>query len=454
MAPVKRLSSPLSTFCLPVLAGLLMAWGIVYLPFLIKLEHAAFIYPEKISTDQTHNSLRYSPGDLKDFTIEATQLASKYNPGSGQNSYLLDEETTDLLGASSLTAANWTFIVNSLVEKGVKHLFISQELSWENPDELTLRALEYELSQLDSFAVGINLQQGAIAQELPPFLEGSIIPSSNQSLVDLPEVNQINLHPSVSAQIYGFNQLDQAAYDEDEHYSYIPLLAHWGNHLLPSLELASILTRNKIAPANVIFRHGLFLQLGENGLIIPIDKHGRTKIPRKPESKSPSASSLLVPTKHTFSLVSLASPEAPFHLKQLPYSHYHLANLVKESTNRYARLPLWKETAFLIIFVLILHRRKWWLTAAAALAYFAFPFTSGEWLLFSPPITAALAFTILKNQSGGIPIEDSPPAEESEAPRPEKPEESLPGKLPQRHSSSKRQATSSKDRLAKKKRTH
>ena len=95
MALVKRFSSPLSTFIIPVLAGLLMAWGIGYLSFLVKLEHSSFVFPKKFSTD-THLALQDI--ETKKFVVSVYDISSKYSPKLNLESYALDSETAAILG--------------------------------------------------------------------------------------------------------------------------------------------------------------------------------------------------------------------------------------------------------------------------------------------------------------------------------------------------------------------
>ena len=74
MASVKRFSSPLSTFVIPVLAGLLMAWGIGYLPVLAKLEYSAFVFPKKFSTDP---HLALQDIETEKFVVSVYDISSK-----------------------------------------------------------------------------------------------------------------------------------------------------------------------------------------------------------------------------------------------------------------------------------------------------------------------------------------------------------------------------------------
>ena len=467
MASVKRSSSALSTFVIPVLAGLLMAWGIGYLPFLAKLEYSAFVFPKKFSTDP---HLALQDIETEKFVVSVYDISSKYSPKLNLESYALDRETAAIFGRSDLTPANWVFLINSIREAGAKHLVITQSLSWENTDELVLRAIQHELSQLDSFAIGIDLERGPITQEFPRYLKGSVIQSPEDAVLDeIPRINQIASHPSIEAPIYGFTQLENIHLDEESDTIELPLFVRWNDKLLPSLELASLMAQNRSDPNNVLCLPGKALLLkGQSLIIIPIDKTGRTSIPLK-NLKPLSSAKLLESTEHTPPIVALIPENSSPQLQQFPFSIQYLDSLKPQrSSDRYFRLPFWKETAFLGIFVLILHRRKWWLSTVAALTYFVFPYSTGEWLLLSPPLTAALAFTALKIRGTRDPIEDSTPSEspveteepvdDPEPPLPEVPvkesENSPTKKLPKRHSSSSRQATSSEDRLAKKKRTH
>ena len=472
MASVKRFSSPLSTFVIPVLAGLLMAWGIGYLPFLAKMEYSAFVFPERFFTDP---HLALQDIETEKFVVSVYDISSKYSPKLNLESYALDSETAAIFGRSDLTPANWVFLINSIREAGAKHLVITQSLSSENIDELVLRAIQHELSQLGSFAIGIDLQRGPINQEFPSYLKGSVIQSPEDAILDeIPRINQIGSHPSIEAPIYGFTQLENIHPNEESDTIELPLLVRWNDKLLPSLELASLMAQNRSEPNNVLCLPGKALLLkGKSLIIIPIDKTGRTSIPLK-KLKTPSSAKLLESPGNSPPIVALIPKNSSPQLQQFPFSIQYLDSLKPQrSSERYSRLPFWKETAFLAIFVLILHRRKWWLSTVAALTYFVFPFSTGEWLLFSPPLTAALAFTALKIRGTRDPIEDSTPSESpveteepiedsepqlAEAPLTEtenSPTNKFPKhKLPKRHSSSSRQATSSKDRLAKKKRGH
>lgn len=335
---------------------------------------------------------------------------------------------------------------------------------------MVLRAIQHELSQLGSFAIGIDLQRGPINQEFPSYLKESVIQSPEDAILDeIPGINQIGSHPSIEAPIYGFTQLENIHPDEESDTIELPLLVRWNDKLLPSLELTSLMAQNKSDPNNVFCLPGKALLLkGQSLIIIPIDKTGRTSIPLK-NLKTPSSAKLLESPEITPPIVALIPKNSSPQLQQFPFSIQYLDSLKPQRpSGRYSRLPFWKETAFLGIFVLILHRRKWWLSTVAALTYFVFPFSTGEWLLFSPPLTAALAFTALKIRGTRDPIEDSIPSESpveteepiedpepqlAEAP-PTETENSPTNKLPKRHSPSSRQATSSKDRLAKKKRGH
>ena len=198
MASVKRFSSPIWTFSIPLLAGLLMAWGIVHLPFLVQLEHKTFVHPERF---QKGSFLPFHPSGGDQFVVRVFDIRSKETPETNLTSYVVDEDTKDILGSTELSPANWTFLINSAREAGTKHLAITQSLSWENADELALRALDHELSQIDSYVVGINLRRGPSSEEFPQYLEGSVIPSPEGIDEAVSTVNQISPHPSIEAPI-------------------------------------------------------------------------------------------------------------------------------------------------------------------------------------------------------------------------------------------------------------
>lgn len=169
-------------------------------------------------------------------------------------------------------------IFKNLRDLGTRQLACSVLLAWEDPDPISLTAMESALLEFDSVVLAIPVTRGAIMNAMPPDLRRASLPTQqlggDSSL--LPTVNRASvptlIHGGENA-MAGFEVIDS-----EPSAQHIHLMARWDERVIFSFPVLAALQHLGLKPEDLIIELGSHLQLGKAGPAIPIDEFGRLAI--------------------------------------------------------------------------------------------------------------------------------------------------------------------------------
>jgi len=367
------------TIVLPLAAGIAIWFYFLQIPNLSRCEEWLFWYPERHAEDYFFVEPSEEAISVSRVTPEPERLMSCQ--------FVLDEEAQQTFRANPLTASNWVFILNRLRAAGSDTLMVAQPLSWQNADELSLRALEHQLSTFRHSVLAVDLTLLPEASPFPSYLENSTL-TVKGDLSQLPEVNNLLTPPSLNVSSFGFGKLPFKG-------TGIPLLARWGDRVIPSIELALLISKNS---------GEVEIELGRQincGVILPIDKRGVYELPLLTSPKEFSLGTLLT-SEEKFPSTTFIRGGADSRFRDLSSSFAHMATRRPGDTVDYHRLDWRRGAACLVIFVLLLQFRGWlFLLPIAALCAMP-PLLSNHlqiWLPLSPFLAALLIFLLVSIRS-------------------------------------------------------
>lgn len=371
---MKNLAHSLLSYLLPMGAGLLVWFYFAHIPELVRYEHLAFWFPER--TSKKHHLIQADSENI---------ITSKIDPEPQRFScqqFTIDLETARAFRTNHLTAANWVYLLNRIRTRGSDSIIISTPLSWENEDEIALRALEHQLSNFRHTAVAIDLIETPRGSPFPPYLESSIIPYDGD-LGKVPSVNHVVSPPSIQTQQYGFTEITPSTAHT------LPLLAKWGEHLLPSLELAYLIARNN---GEIKIELGKYIDCG---VILPIDETGAYDLSSLEPSSTLSAAELLNGSPTMAGLTLITHENQGERFSQLSSIIAHQATRLPKSANEYRRLSYLEGIPLLLIFLICLHSRKMILILLCLVAPLGNTLYFKTWILLSPFIVTLLGYLLI-----------------------------------------------------------
>jgi len=365
---------------------------VLQLPPLTQWELKAFWYPERFDYES------HWTAPLENDRFEVFDV--KPEPGRfAQQHYLVDQEAIRTFRSNPLPPANWAALLNKTRVAGSDSVVISDSLSWPDADELSLRTLEHQLSEFRSYAIAIDLTHAPKGQPFPTYLEDSAVTLKGDASA-LPEINSVVTHPSIQTSHFGFRIVE-------ENPNGIPLLARWGDHILPSLELAYLISASDSPPQ---------IELGKQivcDVVIPIDDAGRYHPPEfTPSVKS--ASALFTATGSMTGLTVITRPEDPPHFSHLGETLAHQASRIPREPTLYRFLPALLGVPILLIFISLFLSRFRLLALSFLVLPPALAVTKALWIPVSPFLAAALIILLLP-RSKKAPIPSSIP--QGEAPQ-------------------------------------
>ena len=376
-------------FILPLLSGIAALFALPFLGPLVQFEHSFFVYPERFQADTIFSDAR----NPESFIITAAKFESSYEPSSIA-SYLVDEETRDILGSQDLTPTQWAYFLNH-ISKGEKGLIvIASPLSWPNAEEIPLRTLEHEVSQTQNLVIGLKAEFNEDKSPLPAHLESSVITREINTPLKLPEIDKIVPVPSINAPLFGISSIRGPLSEKWLEEGKVPMLVRWGKNILPTTHLASLIAAHQLKPSQVIIEPSGYLRLGESGSIIKINDEGMAIFP-KGKQAAQSASFILTTPDQTASSKILLSPDSS-EFDQLLSSHIpHALSQKPTSFKTYRRWSIFIEIAFLIALTLLLQTRKSWFFLLGIIVLINISVTLSHWFLLLPVLTLALTFALL-----------------------------------------------------------
>lgn len=274
--------------------------------------------------------------------------------------YQSEAETQEIFLCEDVpSVTDWMLALHNLKTNKITSVTITPPLSWIDANELELRALEHETTNL-STTLGYDLRLDSSPQIFPPQLSSFVLQNISGDLEKVPAVNAVISPPSITSTIQGFRLIENAQPTLSAETIAIPLLAHWNGNILPSIELAALISRFDASPNDLEIHLGSHIRFSEHAPIIPIDATGRATIPRiSLDSDSASFKSLLA-TKLVLSPESpvvIRHRSDPVHLHQLEHTLAQLSSKLFALPRHISRPSLAFETGFLLLASLIFASR-------------------------------------------------------------------------------------------------
>jgi hypothetical protein len=243
--------------------------------------------------------------------------------------------------------------------------------------------------------VGLQAELLNRPSPLPPELKNSVLPVDLPDGITPPEIDHLSAPPSITAPLFGISGLRGLKIEEKEGALRVPTLLRWGDQLLPSLQLASLLTAANVSPDEIFFEPPGILRLGREGPVLRIDSEGFTWLDDSAATMQ-SASKLQIYPEQA-ETIKIIRPDEP------PRQSEHLASQLRqglsqkpETTKRYHRWPLLVEIAFLILPALVLTTRRPWLALPLLVPGPLLAPWFSHWLLLTPFLVLGLGGLILR----------------------------------------------------------
>ncbi len=404
---------PSLSLILPFISGLCLLWALPQWKFLAQLEHRLFLFPERFEP----GTFFPDRGLLQDLQVTPIRFSHESSPSTALGSYLIDEETLDII---DLSPEKWAYFLQVIRKNSEGLIAITAPLSWTHASELALQTLEHQISETPQLVIGLDAEFNNTSAPLPPFLENSTLPIHHSLFPQLPEIDFITHPPSIKAPLFGISTIQGFVIERDGSELKIPMLVRWGDAILPSTHLAALLTSAQITVQELIVDPSGYLRLGHEGPILKIDPQGRAAFPRT-GNNTRSASQILISPEETSPSKILLPANAPEELRLLQ-THLTRALAQKpQNLSPYTRWPLALEITLLLLFTLLLQARRLWLTLLSIAALLLISTTLHQWFPSSPLALTLITFTILPRPS----LRRSPPhKKEKPLPPSEKPQPS------------------------------
>ena len=202
----------------------------------------------------------------------------------------LDEATSaDCFAALPLGPQDTAVLLNKLSEQGIRNLAISSPLAWqENAPPIARQMVALGFTRFEHTTVGLRGRTAADADFTPAVLMSSRIPAEQVEgdTSGLPSCNKVIendlLYISEAQQLcWAPDRLDDERLTQNPT-SFtersFPLLVRWNGEILPTLPLRLAMQIKGLSPSNLRIRMGKDIRLGD--ITLPLDEHGRTKLPQ------------------------------------------------------------------------------------------------------------------------------------------------------------------------------
>jgi len=377
--------------------GLLV--GLPKIRALVEFEHALFWNPLTFA-GQPHYE---EPGNKEDFEIKIFKRT--YIPGVRTiTTHEIDSETEEILGTSPLQPTNWAYFLSQLKPEQTPLLVITNGLSWEDAEEIPIRALQHELSRFPASVIGLACEKTGDQAPIPAYLQPSTISKFAGYPPDLPEIDKVTAPPSVQATYFGVSSIRGLKIKPGDQSIKIPLLIKWDDQILPSVELAALLAEFKIKPSELVIDPKGYLRLNKEGpIFFQIDDQGFTDINDKPNELTSASELLTSPDDRRNDAIMITTQDGPDRLKLLAGLYNNLAMNSQRLAVTFQRWPLIIEASFLILLVLSFTTRRLWPALILIIIGGIVSFLFYKWLILSPVIALLIAYFIFFRRKPATP---------------------------------------------------
>jgi hypothetical protein len=353
---MSSLRQSLSIF-LPLITGVGLLFCLPNIEELIKFERLAFLYPEKF--EKEHLFADCSEAD--EFKITILDFSPDPEANLNIESYLLDKEALEIMGPEGGSPIEWAqFLAQTRLDDD-RLTAIPSSLSWDDATELAILALQEQVDASPALVIGIQGEFINSEASIPDYLQASVIPLEIPDTIKLPEIDHVQRPPSIASDSFGISELRGLKIEDAGEQKLIPMLVRWDEQILPTLPLAGLLKCHRLPPAQLILEDGGYLRFGEAGIILKLDQKGRVALPMA-ESAPQSASKIQIYPEQAETFKIISSQDSPKAARSLKSQIQQALSQKPKATKTYQRWPIPLELGLLLVSVLLLHLRKFWIT--------------------------------------------------------------------------------------------
>jgi len=277
----------------------------------------------------------------------------------------IGDDTEHFFQSSPPLPIDVAVILNNFHRRGIKRLGSAAVFSWENPDPISLVALEKTMAGFESLITSTPLSRGATTQPIPASFRRASIPLSSVQggFLRLPIVNRVPIPNVILAGDNGWSGF--SGLDAEENTGPPHLLARWEDRVVFAFPVLAFLQSHGLPVDGVRIKVGDYLALSATGPFLPIDSYGRLLSPLKsnslekvvPASAMISDTDELIPADSTAPVIlrddqSAADAQTRGFSQNLPSILNALST--KSGTNSYSRLASHWEISLLILMTLLI----------------------------------------------------------------------------------------------------
>lgn len=383
---MSSLRQSLSIF-LPLITGVGLLFGLPNIEELIKFERLAFLYPEKFEKEH----LFADCSEANEFKITILDFSPDPEANLNIESYLLDKEALEIMGPEGGSPIEWAqFLAQTRLDDD-RLTVIPSSLSWDDATELAILALQEQVDASPALVIGIQGEFINSEASIPDYLQASVIPLEIPDTIELPEIDHVQRPPSIASDSFGISEVRGLKLESAGEDKLIPILVQWGDKILPTLPLASLLKSQHLSPGDLILEDGGYLRLGEDGIILKLDNEGRVAFPVV-EAHQHSASKLQIYPKQAETCKIISPSNAPKSTPNLQTQIQQAHSQKYRERTTYQRWPLPFELGLTLALVLLLQIRKFWIAPLILITVIGGSTMVGQWMLISPLILATITF--------------------------------------------------------------
>lgn len=361
------------------------------LPRLVGFEHLAFFGPERFDQDRFLLEI----DDPINFEIKALRFQPEESRPANIGTYLVDDETREIMGPNEGGPLEWAQFLRQTRLPDDRLTVITNSLSWPTANELALRVLQEQIDQTPSLVIGLQAEL-ANSPSLPPSeLEDCVLPLDLPQDFTLPEIDQLTAPPSIDAPLFGISEVRGLKIEKNGNHRRIPLLIQWGESILPSLQLASLLMASDLGPGDLILEQERYLRLGPDGPVLPIDRSGFTKL-ESGQVVEQSASSLQIYPDQAETIKVIRTDDSPRQTMGLASQLSDALSKKPVMAATYRRWPVVVEIILLTILAPALLTRFGWVFILLIPAILVPSLLLSRWIMLTPLILLAISRLILR----------------------------------------------------------
>jgi len=185
----------------------------------------------------------------------------------------LGDDPEGIFQTSPPSPVDLAVVMKNMHRLGAERPAISTLLAWQDPEAISISALDNALGVFPAVSTATPLSRGATGTPIPAtFRRASIDTAQVQGdLTNIPIVNRMPLPGVILGGDNAFSGFTLVEHDPDG----APMLARWDDRIVLSFALVSVLVERNLPFDGVKVELGNFIKIGPRGPYIPIDKTGR-----------------------------------------------------------------------------------------------------------------------------------------------------------------------------------